>query len=102
MISESWSERHERAHLIRYEDLIQSPGETLRGLLAYLNLDHDDATINGMIGRAAEENPEMLRHRTSGEVSSSIGRWRQSLDPDLREACQEIFGDVLEQFGYEV
>ena len=68
----------------------------------YLDLDHDDATINGMIDRAAQENPEMRRHRTSGEVSRSIGRWRQSLDPDLQEACRGIFGDVLEQFGYEV
>jgi hypothetical protein len=102
MVSESWSERRGRAHLIRYEDLIRNPGETLRGLLVYLDLDHDDATINGMIDRAAQENPEMRRHRTSGEVSRSIGRWRQSLDPDLQEACRGIFGDVLEQFGYEV
>jgi hypothetical protein len=35
-------------------------------------------------------------------VSSSIGRWRQSLDPGLQEACREVFGDVLEQFGYDV
>ncbi|MDQ3910769.1 MAG: sulfotransferase [Actinomycetota bacterium] len=102
MISESWSKRCGRAHLIRYEDLIQNPEETLRGLLAYLDLDYDGATVQGMIDRATQDNPDMQRHRTSGEVSSSIGRWRQSLDPDLQGACREIFGDVLEQFGYEV
>jgi hypothetical protein len=102
LISESWSKRRDRAHLIRYEDLIRHPEETLRGVLAYLELDHADATIEGMINRAAQENPEMHRHRTSGEVSSSIGRWRQSLDPGLQEACTEAFADVLEQFGYDV
>ena len=101
-LSESWSKRRDRGHLIRYEDLIQRPEETLRGLLVYLDLDHDDATINGMIERAAHENPEMQQHRTSGEVSSSVGRWRQSLDPQMQETCREVFGDVLEQFGYAV
>ena len=102
LVSQSWSKRRDRAHLIRYEDLIRRPEETLRGLLEYLDLDHDDTTISGMIDRAAQENPEMQQHRTSGEVSSSIGRWRQSLDPNLQETCRQVFGDVLEQFGYEV
>lgn len=102
LVSESWSKRRDRAHLIRYEELIQRPEETLRGLLAYLDLDHDDATINGMIERAAQESPEMQQHRTSSGVSSSIGRWKQSLDPGLQETCREVFGDVLEKFGYEV
>jgi hypothetical protein len=102
LISESWSKRRDRSYLIRYEDLIQHPEKTLRGLLEYLDLDCNDAIISGMIDRAAQENPEMQQHRTSGEVLSSIGRWRRSLDPGLQETCREMFGDVLEQFGYEV
>lgn len=101
-LSESWSKRQDRAHLVRYEDLIRQPVETLRGVLTYLELDHDDAIIEGVIARAAASNPEMQRHGTSSDVEASIGRWRQSLDPSLQEACREIFGDVLEKFGYEV
>ena len=99
-LSEGWSKRQDRAHLIRYEDLIRQPVETLRGVLAYLELEHDDATVEGMLERASQDNPETRRHITSGEVSSSIGRWRQSLPPDLQRATNEIFGDVLDQFGY--
>ncbi len=101
-LSESWSKRQDRAYLVRYEDLIRQPVQTLRGVLAYLELDHDDATIEGILARAALDSPEMQRHGTSGDVEASIGRWRQSLDPGLQEACREIFGDVLQQFGYEV
>jgi hypothetical protein len=102
LLSKSWPRRQRRAHLIRYEDLILEPTETLRGVLAYLDLDHDDATVDGMISRAAAENPEMKRHLTSSDVSTSLGRWRQSLDPHMQEVCNEVFRDVLEQFGYEV
>jgi hypothetical protein len=62
----------------------------------------DDATINGMIERTAQENLQM--HRPIGLVarcrhrSSAVG----DRSPHPQEACREIFGDVLEQFGYEV
>jgi hypothetical protein len=102
LLAKNWPKRQDRAHLIRYEDLIQGPVDTLRGVLAYLELDHDEATIQGMIERAAQENPEMKRHLTSSEVSTSIGRWRESLDPALHPVVNEVFGDVLEQFGYAV
>ena len=78
------------------------PQGTLRQVLAYLELEHDDATVDGMLERAMRENPEMQRHRTSGAVSSSIGRWRESLDPGMQAVCTEVFGDVLQQFGYAV
>ena len=101
-LSKSWEKRQDRAYLIRYEDLIQQPVDTLRGVLAYLELDHDDATIEGILSRAGADNPELQRHRTSGGADASIGRWRQSLSPKMQAACREAFGDVLEQFGYAV
>lgn len=101
-LSKSWSKRKDKAHLIRYEDLIQRPVETLRGVLAYLELGHDDATVEGILARAGADNPEMQQHRTSGGIDASIGRWRQSLSPEMQAACRGEFGDVLEQFGYPV
>jgi hypothetical protein len=102
LLAKNWPKRRDRAHLIRYEDLIQQPTETLRGILAYLELEADDAVVDGMLARAGEENPDSRRHITSSEVSTSIGRWRQSLDPATQAVCNEVFGDVLEQFGYAV
>jgi hypothetical protein len=102
LLSRSWPKRQDRAHLIRYEDLIDDPIDTLRGMVSYLELDHDDATLNGMLERASEENPEMRRHLTSSDVSTSIGRWRTSLSPSVQAVCQDVFADVLQQFGYAV
>jgi hypothetical protein len=101
-LARSYPKRKERAHLIRYEDLIADPATTLRGVLRYLELDAGDATVDGMVGRASAENPEMKGHLTSANVSTSLGRWRTSLSPALQDVAREELGDVLEQFGYAV
>jgi hypothetical protein len=101
-LSRSWPKRQDRAHLIRYEDLISRPREILRGVIDYLELDASDATIEGMLQRASAENPEMKQHITSSDVSTSLGRWRTSLSPQLQSVANSTFGDVLEQFGYAV
>ena len=101
-LSRSWPKRQDRAHLIRYEDLITRPVEILRGVFTYLELDASDATIEGILDRASAENPEMKQHLTSKDVSTSLGRWRSSLSPELQAVANEAFGDVLAQFGYDV
>ena len=101
-LSRSWPKRMDRAHLIRYEDLITRPSEILHGVLTYLELDASESTIDGMIAGASAENPEMKRHLTSSEVSTSLGRWRSSLSPELQAVATSAFSDALEQFGYQV
>ncbi len=101
-LSRSWPKRQDRAHLIRYEDLITQPVETLRGVFEYLELDASERTIAGILERASAENPEMSQHLTSSDVSTSLGRWRSSLSPSLQAAANAAFGDVLHQFGYDV
>jgi len=101
-LSRSWPKRQERAHLIRYEDLITRPRETLRGMLEYLEIDDSPAIMDGMLERASAENPDMKRHLTSSDVSTSLGRWRKSLSPELQTVANAAFGDVLQQFGYQI
>ncbi|MCC6312617.1 MAG: sulfotransferase [Thermomicrobiales bacterium] len=97
-LARSWPKRRDRAHLIRYEDLMTDTEATLRAILAYLELDASDAVVAGMIARASEENADSLRHRTSS--GSSLGRWRESLAPSVQAVCNDVYADVLEQFGY--
>lgn len=101
-LSRSWPKRQDRAHLIRYEDLITRPNDILKGMFEYLELDAGDEMITGILQRASAENPEMKQHLTSSNVSNSLGRWRSSLSPELQTAANAAFGDVLEQFGYQI
>ena len=101
-LSRSWPKRQDRAHLIRYEDLIAQPQQVLQGVFEYLELDASVATVAGVLERASADNPETRQHITSSNVSNSLGRWRTSLSPEMQEVANREFGDVLEQFGYEV
>jgi hypothetical protein len=97
---QSWEQRSDRAYLLRYEDMILRPVETLRSLLEHLELDSTPSMIESMIRRASEDMSEMRKHRTSPDPKSSIGRWRRDLDTSVQAACQKAFGDILEKFGY--
>src|SRR5439155_9208191 len=96
-----WQARSGRAHVVRYEDLVTTPVETLTGILQYLGLDSKELIVQAMAACASETTPEMEWHQTAESSSSSIGRWRRDLGPELHAVAQETFGPALEAFGYE-
>jgi hypothetical protein len=99
---QSWQERSDRAHLIRYEDLIAHPEPTLSSALHYLGVDSSPQTVGRMLEEATELIPRLVgADDTSQDPKASIGRWRVDLDRSLQETCQEAFGDSLRKFGYE-
>jgi GT2 family glycosyltransferase len=99
---ESWQEREETAHLLRYEDLVLDAEATLAGVFEYLELDGNPATVRRVIEEAEHLNLDgQADHKTSSSVAASVGRWRHELSPKLIEACEESFGDILAAFGYE-
>jgi hypothetical protein len=100
-LADSWAERHESALLVRYEDLVLHPEETLAGVMSYLELDARPKTIARMLADAAKLNGEMQdAHVTSTTTADSIGRWRRDLSPALQSICEESLGKGLEAFGY--
>jgi hypothetical protein len=97
---ESWRHRADRAHLVRYEDLVLEPAATLEGLLAYVGVATDEETIERMLDVLGEDLPELEDHHTAPDAKASIGRFRRDLPPDLARACEQSFGEALEAFGY--
>ena len=85
-----WTARSDRAHLVRYEDSIVSPSETLTALLEYLEVDSSPAIVQHMLEAAGEGTPRHFpQHQTSGSPEQSIGRWRRDLDASLQAVCEE-------------
>lgn len=99
-LRKSWVTRKDRAHLVRYEDLILQPEETARGMLEYLELDASPAEVKRLLSVGAEAFDELAFHRTTERLEESIGRWRRDGDERFRELCNEVFGDILGDFGY--
>ncbi len=99
-LQQSWEKRSASAYLLRYEDLILRPVETLSGVLEHLELNAGRSTVLGMLERASAESWELEQHQTSSTPRSSIGRWRRELDASLQTLCQDAFADLLKGFGY--
>jgi hypothetical protein len=99
---DEWKARAGTAYLLRYEDLILRPIDTLRSLLSFIGVDAAEETAKQLIDRSLELTPEAQRfHMTSGDASSSIGRWDRELPAAQREAARETFDDLLAELGYE-
>jgi hypothetical protein len=94
----SWQTRAEGAHLVRYEDVVARPRETLAGMLEYLGLEAGSATLDAMLESLGA--PEADAHRTTS-AEDSIGRWQADLSAEVQAACAGAFGPALRQFGYE-
>jgi hypothetical protein len=92
-------ERGEGAHLVRYEDLIREPAETLAGTMRYLGIEADEAAVAATLERAEAESLD--EHRTTEKASASIDRWKHDLSPELAAVCAEVLDPVLTEFGYE-
>jgi hypothetical protein len=94
--------RQDHALLVRYEDLMHNPHETLARLFGYADVADDDVTVEQVMRRASELSAVTReRHMTAGGGRESVGRWRSELSPALARAANEAFGDALEVFGYE-
>jgi hypothetical protein len=96
----AWKRRSERAYLLRYEDFVLRPHDTIASVLEYVGVERDDEIVDAMLRSAGEQSAESEWHRTTADARASIGRWRQDLSPELRAVCERALSPVLEEFGY--
>jgi hypothetical protein len=94
----AWRARSAGAHLLRYEDLVLRPAETVEALLGHLGLDAPAPTVAAMLASIGTADTDA--HRTISDPKETIGRWRSDLSPELREVCREALGPSLQLFGY--
>ncbi len=97
---ERWREYSGEVHLIRYEDLIRFPIETLSSTFEYLELENSREIINKILEKVSQDTNQLERHQTSSNPEASIGRWQQELSSELKAVCNYVFAGALEEFGY--
>lgn len=101
---ESFARRHpDRCHLVRYEDLVASPTESLDALCVAIGIPRAST-----MDRFNESKASVLRggHANSENLqkeffTSSVGRWRDELsDADLR-TLESLCYEGMDAHGYE-
>lgn len=97
----AWTQRASRAHLVRYEDLMQTPERTLAALFSYLGVDASPAAVAAVQHTAQNADPARQdAHRTAGAPAATVGRWARDLSPSVRQAAELAFERALRVFGY--
>jgi len=96
----SWERRRDSAHLVRYEDLITEPEQTVTALVRYLGVDAGTGVTRAMVDSLAMRDEGSEIYRTTASPAASIGLWREELGPAVKATCEEVFAPVLELFGY--
>ena len=96
-----WRRRQGEATLVRYEDLVAHPVPTVSQLFGDLGLDADPELVTDVLARASGSHAGAEGHRTSSDAAASVGRWSREADAELTALYDEVFGDLLAEFGYE-
>jgi omega-hydroxy-beta-dihydromenaquinone-9 sulfotransferase len=84
----------DRYRLLRFEDLVAAPVETLEGLCRFLGLELEPRMLEqrvtskgALVGRA-------------GFDAEAADRWRSAIDPGAQAALQLLLGRRLTEMGY--
>lgn len=81
----------DRLHVIRYEDLLRQPAETLEGVRNFLAIPSADADVEA----AAIEISE-------GKRAANFDKWRRQMSVRDLRVFEGLAGDRLQSFGYEL
>lgn len=85
---------------LRYESLVNEPEQELRKLFSFIEEPWDAAVLDYHRQRrnlAGESSAEQVSRPL---YSASVGRWRNDLKPEDRDAVKEVAGDLLAELGY--
>ena len=92
-VAESWERRRDRAHLVRYEDLMLEPARDAHRRCSNTSSSTPARTSwREMLASAERSLPGMSEHRTTPDAQASIGRFARDLDPALVEECERRLG----------
>jgi len=99
------------AHIVRFEDIVLSPAETLQNsLLPFLGLEAalDAPDVGKWCERVQNTNNEQFveaktsRSYSRPDHSVRVGRWRENLTEADIESVKPIISDTAARFGYKV
>jgi hypothetical protein len=95
----SFESRTKTPAIIRYEDLLTKPRDTLQQLLTDMDLASDVDTIEKM---CSVLHKQVEGHQTSKNAEASIQRWEKELNHKQQRHINDLLSHSLSTFGYKV
>lgn len=91
----------ERYLLLRYEDLVSSPTETIATITAFLAIDHDEALITPTRAGRFWKGNSMFADQFQGISDKPVGRWREKLSPREVALIEWKTRSLMRSFSYQ-
>ena len=80
-----------RLHVVKYEDLLRQPRETLEAVRSFLAIAPQDAKVEAAAAEIAE-----------GKKAANFDKWRRQMSANDLRIFEGMAGDWLQDFGYEL
>ncbi|HEX5648107.1 MAG TPA: WecB/TagA/CpsF family glycosyltransferase [Steroidobacteraceae bacterium] len=90
--------QHPRVTIVRYEDLVQSPEQTVRTLCDRLGLEYDPAMLD--VAQINSSHQSSAGGARRGMHTDAIDRWRHALTGAETAVTEQICGPLMRRFGY--
>jgi len=98
----AWTQRRRRgAVLVKYEDVVLKPTETLTRVFTELRLDASDRAVQIALDETNTNAARRAGHLTAKDPVTSIGRWKHDLPVKLHDAFRAHLDDYNVAMGYE-
>lgn len=98
-----WSANRSSVLLVRYEDFIQNPHETLIKICNFINIKSSPVLIDDLIAKAKEYNHDaQAAHQTSESPFSSIERYKSVLSAGEISQINKLLCKPLIEFEYQI
>jgi exopolysaccharide biosynthesis WecB/TagA/CpsF family protein len=91
--------QHPRLTIVRYEDLVQDPEQTVRSLCGRLGLTFEPAMLD--VAQVNSSHQSSAGGARKGMHTDAIDRWRQVLTGAETAVTEQICGPLMRRFGYE-
>jgi hypothetical protein len=98
----------ERYHHLRYEGLLASPWDEMRRLWAFLGADVALPGLKETLEGELKQNPDAdWQQEKASDIAAALtkgqrGTWRELFTPRDRQIFEEIAGETLKAWGYEI
>ena len=93
-----WPENDSRVLLLRYEDIIGNEAWTYWKILAFFGFSIPTRFIGSQI--AHRHSAKGKHARVSHIRNPNSGQWRKHFTPGLTKRFDELYGEILDRYGY--
>jgi omega-hydroxy-beta-dihydromenaquinone-9 sulfotransferase len=89
---------HPRVTLVRFEDLLREPEQTVRTLCERLGLDYDPGLLD--VGQINSSHQSSAGGARRGLQAEAIDKWREVLSPAEVAVTERLCGSLMRRFDY--